>query len=214
MYVFVNQFDWIRNFDLVDSLNSEEGSLIASAISLAVFNDTDSLTSEDIKELDFEAYSVLHKYCDVAKVKNVLAYPIPRYFLEAEAEAIKDENTTIINTTYICCVGYLSASRRDILAQLSDKYVRLEGISTAIVFAVVEGNLEGCCRSSDVSLNLHEFTQKIFGKEYSGGKMSKSAGKVPLGFLSVDDHTSEDIKNKILEAVKVKILSIIKKELQ
>lgn len=205
-------YDWIKEADMLNSLEDEEGAVVASALLLGVFNDTDSLTSEDIQPLDFEAYQVLHKYCDVVKVKSVLAYPLPRYFLEAEAESMKPENTEIINTTFISCVGYVPASRRDILAQLSDKYARLEGISTAIVFAVVDGFLEGCCRSSDVSLNLHEFTQKIFGKEFSGGKFSKSAGKVPLGFLSVDDNADEDIKAKVMEAVKAKVLTLIKKE--
>jgi nanoRNase/pAp phosphatase (c-di-AMP/oligoRNAs hydrolase) len=206
-------YDWIKHFDLAERLgDDEEGVDVSTSILLAVFNDTDSLTSEDIQALDFEAYQSLHKYCDISKFKNTLAYPIPKYFLDVKMEAMRSENTHTLNTTHISCVGYLSANRRDILAQISDENVRLEGISTSIVFGIIDGNLEGCCRSSDVALNLHAFTQSIFGKEFSGGKFSKSAGKVPLGFLRPDENTGEELRGKILEAVKAKVLSLIEKE--
>ncbi len=206
-------YDWIKHFELLDKLEEDEEAITAStAILLAVFNDTDSLVSEDTQELDFEAYQTLHKYCDISKFKSILDYPIPRYFMDIKMESMRPENTHIINTTHISCVGYLSANKRDILAKISDDNVRLEGISTSIVFAIIDGNLEGCCRSSDVALNLHEFTQKIFGKEFSGGKFSKSAGKVPLGFLQPDENTDEELKSKILEAVRAKVLSLIEKE--
>jgi len=206
-------YDWIKHLNLIEKLEEdEEGAEVSTSILLAVFNDTDSLTSEDIQALDFEAYQNLHKYCDINKFKNTLAYPIPKYFLDVKMEAMKPENTHILNTTHISCVGYLSVNRRDILAQISDENVRLEGISTSIVFAIIDGNLEGCCRSSDVALNLHTFTQNIFGKEFSGGKFSKSAGKVPLGFLQADENTDEELKIKILAAVKAKVLSLIGKE--
>ncbi len=206
-------YDWIKHFNLVGKLGEdEEGMDVATSLVLAVFNDTDSLTSEDIQALDFEAYQNLHKCCDISKYKNTLNYPIPKYFPEVKMEAMKPENTHTLNTTHISCVGYLPANRRDILAQISDENVRLEGISTSIVFAIIDGYLEGCCRSSDVTLNLHAFTQNIFGKEFSGGKFSKSAGKVPLGFLKPDENTDEKLKGKILEAVKAKVLSLIEKE--
>jgi len=206
-------YDWIKHLNLIEKLEEdEEGAEVSTSILLAVFNDTDSLTSEDIQALDFEAYQNLHKYCDINKFKNTLAYPIPKYFLDVKMEAMKPENTHILNTTHISCVGYLLVNRRDILAQISDENVRLEGISTSIVFAIIDGNLEGCCRSSDVALNLHTFTQNIFGKEFSGGKFSKSAGKVPLGFLQADENTDEELKIKILAAVKAKVLSLIGKE--
>lgn len=206
-------YDWICLMNQTDNLVDEEGERVSSALLLAIFNDTDSLTSEDMKELDFTAYQNLHQKCDINKVKKVLAYPIPKYFLEAEAESIKPENTTLINTTYISCVGYISTSKRDVLAQLADKYARLEGVSTSIVFAVVGSNLEACFRSSDVSLDLHAFTQKILGKEYSGGKQGKAAGRVPLGFLASEGDDSET-RDRVLDAVKAKMLTIIKKEVE
>jgi len=205
-------YNWMEVLGVMDTLSDEEGAIVATSLLFAIHNDSDGLVSKELQKIDFEAYMGLHKFCDLQKLNNILNYQIPRYYLEAQAESMKPENTHILNTTYISCVGYLPKSRRDVLAQLSDNYVRLDGINTAIVFAIVDGNLEGCCRSSDVALNLHTFTQNIFGKEFSGGKLSKSAGKVPLGFLQADEHTDKNLRDKILEAVKAKVLSLIEKE--
>jgi nanoRNase/pAp phosphatase (c-di-AMP/oligoRNAs hydrolase) len=84
---------------------------------------------------------------------------------------------------------------------MADERSMLEGIETAFVFGIVGDNIEVCVRSVNLSVDVNSLCQKLFGKEYAGGKMGSGAAKIPMGFLSVSG-SSDDMREKMWESVK------------
>jgi nanoRNase/pAp phosphatase (c-di-AMP/oligoRNAs hydrolase) len=193
--------------------NSDEDKVVATALLLGIKIDTNDLLSENTSSVDYTAYQDLSKISDIGKISSILNYPLPKYLFELESESLKEENTSIVNTAYICSLGELPPSRRDALPEISDKLLRMEGISTSIVFAVIGNHLDCSVRSKDVSLDVNSFVQKIFGKEYSGGKSGGFGGaRIPLGFFGIEGENTE-VKKLIVDAIKAKLMAALQKEL-
>jgi len=77
----------------------------------------------------------------------------------------------------------------------------VEGIQTAIVFAIVGDHIEASVRSVGLSVDVNALCQKIFGKQYAGGKQGSGAAKIPMSFLDISD-CSDDVQEKMWESIK------------
>jgi len=205
-------FDYIDQSELEFS-SSDEDRIVATAMLLGIKTDTNDLLSENTVELDNRAYQCLAKVADISKISAIMNYPLPKYFFELETEASRKENTVQINASWVSFVGIISATKRDSLPMLADKFVRMEGISTSIVFAIVEDEIHASIRSDDVSLDVDAFCRKIFGKEYAGGKYGAGGARIPLKFFGVSNQ-EEEVKEHIAQAVKAIIVSKIEKEVR
>ena len=85
---------------------------------------------------------------------------------------------------------------------MAEERARVEGIDTAFVFGIVNDHLEVSVRSVGLAVDVNALCQKIFGKQYAGGKMGAGAAKVPLGFFNADLNVPEEVKEKVWEAIK------------
>ena len=183
------------NIDLASNMNEEELSKVATAMLFGVKTDTHDLMSENVTNVDFEAYQYLVRYVDRDDLVPIINYQLPAYYFEIRRRLEKEENRQIQGAFFVGGVGFLSAARRDSLPMLADERVRMEGITTAIIFALVEDCLEASVRSNNAAIDVNSFCQNIFGKEFAGGKHGAGAAKIPLGVLAVDSLT-EDIKEE------------------
>ena len=80
-------------------------------------------------------------------------------------------------------------------------------MSTAIVFAMVDGVIDISVRTSNPSLDINEFIKVAFGS--GGGKPGSGRARIetPL-FQNLPDHLSDDLFKIINEIVKHKALQI------
>jgi len=90
-----------------------------------------------------------------------------------------------------CLVSSLGRIReRDIVPQAADYLLQLEGVSTTVVFGIVDDNVYLSGRTSNSQLHIGDVMKETFDQVGSaGGHHDMAGGKVPLGFLgSVDDN--------------------------
>jgi len=205
-------YDLMLKYDMMFDVASptEAERVIATAMIMGIKTDTRDLLSETCTQLDGDAYMFLRDFADMSKLDSIINYPLPKYLYDLENDAIKEENCVEINDTYVAYLGVLSANRRDTLPHIADKMMRMQGVTTSIIFAIVEDDIQGCVRSTDVSLDVDAFVKKIFGKN-AGGKYGAGAGKIPLDFFALTSQNDE-IKETISLAVKQTVIAKIEKE--
>ncbi|GGM51014.1 DHH family phosphoesterase [Haloarcula argentinensis] len=111
-----------------------------------------------------------------------------------------------------CLVSSLGRIReRDIIPQAADYLLQLEGVSTTIVYAIVDDNIYLSGRTSNPQLHIGDVMKETFDQVGSaGGHHDMAGGQVPLGFVgSVDDGDDAAI-NLINQSMKARIFDALK----
>lgn len=183
--------------------DSEDGKILATALVAGIFTDTNSLMSDNIASLDFEAYQNLLKKVDKQKLKSVMNYPLPSYLFELRQRSFLKENQIIEESVIIAGIGIINQSKRDALPIIADELLRMNGISTSIVFAIIGDNIDISVRSSDITLDVSKFVQSVFGS--GGGKQGAGRAIIPLGFFSLNGN--DEINNDIWEVAKKMVMN-------
>lgn len=191
---------------------TEEDQVVATALLFGIITDTNNLLSENVTNLDFEAFTYLRERANLSHVQEIKSYPIPAYFFDYEATASAEDNKIETNGTLVSFVGVLSPQRRDVLPYLADRLMRKEATDTTIIMAIVDNHLEASIRSQKVSLDVNEFAQKMFGEDFAGGKRGSAGAKVPMGIFNVPEDDST-LKEEIIEVTKNMLFSKIKREI-
>ncbi len=180
----------------------EEEANVATALLFGIESDTGNLVSESTRQLDIDCFLYLIKRIDINVMTEIRDYPIPRYFFELEEIAIK--NKQIVGSVLVTGLEYLKADRRDSLAFMADKLLRMEGIETVVVFGIIDDHLVASLRTVNKSLSLNSLCHAIFGEQYSGAKTRAGGARVPLGIIApqnADDH----VRSMVWEALKTKL---------
>jgi len=193
--------------------DEEEGRSIATTMLIGIKTDTNDLLSDTTMDIDHNAYQKLAKCADMTKVSAILNYPLPKYLFDIESQALNSDNSKQINAALVSYIGIISVTKRDCLPILSDKFIRMEGITTSVVFSVIEDYVEVSVRSKDVTLDVDDFCKRAFGKDCSGGKYGSGGARIPLGFFSLSQQQSEEVKEKLSEAIKFSMMEKIEKEI-
>ncbi|ASJ07021.1 DHH family phosphoesterase [Thermococcus pacificus] len=187
-------------------LNISLSPLLATALFYGIYIDTkkfSKLSHVDLKAIEFLAGKVDYELLD--KIEHP---DISTETAEILARAIL--NRRIYKNVVISNVGFIT--NRDAIAESADFLLRLEGITTVLVFGIVDDRIEMSARTRDVRVNIGAVLREAFGDIGSGGGHSQSGGaRVPLGiFKLAKDKNSllrlveEAITEKFLEALKVK----------
>ena len=189
--------------------SDEHDAIIATALLMGIKTDTSDLVSDNITDLDFQAYRNLLEHVNQRHLSAIISYPIPPHFFELRSNLDQEENIRSDGGVFVGGVGYISSSKRDALPALAEERARVEGIETAFVFGIVGENIEVSVRSVGLSVDVNALCQKLFGKQYAGGKMGAGAAKIPLGFMALDPNVPNEVKDKVWEAVKERIIDKI-----
>jgi nanoRNase/pAp phosphatase (c-di-AMP/oligoRNAs hydrolase) len=187
----------------------DDDSILATALVLGIKTDTQNLVSENTTDLEYKATQSLMPIVNKQHLASIEDYPIPSYFFDLRSRLDNKENIFSEGSLFIGGLGYISTSRRDVIPAMADERKRMEGVETAIIFAIVDDHVEVSVRSQSVSVDVNGLCQKIFGKEHGGGKSGAGAAKVPMDFLSISQHTPDEIKDKMWEAVKALVFDKI-----
>lgn len=182
--------------------SNERDAVVATALLIGIKTDTSDLVSENVTNLDFDAYKNLIGCINKRHLSSIINYPIPPYHFEIRSKLDQEENIKEENGVFVGGVGYISPAKRDSLPTMAEERARVEGIETAFVFAIVGENIEVSVRSAGLSVDVHSLCQKIFGKQYAGGKMGAGAAKIPMGFFVIEHGMDDDIREKTWQSVK------------
>lgn len=195
-------WEYLKKEEIEFDKNSDEDSVVATALLVGIKTDTQDLVTENVTNLDFEAYKSLMHHIDRGKLSSIINYPIPSYQLELRNKLDTEGNFKMDNGVFVGGIGNISTSKRDVLPILADERSRLEDVNTAFIFAIVGDDLCVSVRSINLAVDVNALCQKIFGKDNAGGKQGAGAAKLPLGFFVVNPDSPQEIKDKQWEFVR------------
>ncbi|ASJ15804.1 phosphoesterase [Thermococcus chitonophagus] len=179
---------------------------LATALFYGMYIDTkkfSKLSRIDIKAIEFLTGKVNYDLLDKIEFPDISTETA-----EILARAIL--NRKIYKNVVISNVGFIA--NRDAIAEAADFLLRLEGITTVLVFGIVDDRIEISARTRDVRINIGAIMKEAFGDIGSGGGHAQAGGaRIPLGiFKLAKDKTSllrlveEAITEKFLEALGMK----------
>lgn len=203
---------WEYLQDVGYSYEGDEGKLLATALVVGITTDTDSLMSDNTADLDFQAYQDLLNKADKQKLNSIMKYPLPPYLFDLRHRAFLDENRRIEEGTVVSGIGVISSTKRDALPIIAEEFLRMSGITTTVVFAVIDDVIDISVRSKDITMDVGSFLQKVFG--IGGGKQGAGRARIPLGYLKVDGNPeyNEKLWDLIKETTFAKVFSRVKGE--
>lgn len=171
------------------NFESEEGAKLATAIAIGIMTDTKNGGSPNSSPLDFEALGFVLTHKDAKLYDELQNYPKPSYY--NDMFVLGWQNKVQHGTVLVTGLGPLPKQRCGVISDLAEKYAETEGVTTAVVCAIVDNDIEISVRSSNNSLNVHEFVQSAFGS--GGGKRGagRAVVKMPLLFQNLrEDHNT------------------------
>jgi len=195
--------------------SSEDGKILATALVTGISTDTDTLMSDNVSDLDFQAFQALKPHVDKLKLMGIMRYPLPPYLFELRQKAFQDDNKCMEESTMVSGIGIIAQAKRDALPIIADEFLRMTGVTTAVVFAIVkdeEEYIDICVRSKNQTVDVGGFLQKVFGT--GGGKQGAGRARIPLGFFSTNGNTgvNDEIWSLVNKLVHKKVFADVKGE--
>jgi len=170
-----------------------EYSDVFTALLLGIRTDTNDLISENMIKDDFSAYQDLLEVSDKEKLQKVMNYPLPRYSYDKRLLLHKEGNSSESNGIFVGGIGFISETQRDVISVLAEEYARMDSISTALIFAIVDkSKLQISVRSSNVSLDVGAMCKEMFSG-FGGGTSYKGGASIPLNFYSSLENGERDM---------------------
>lgn len=184
--------------------NTDEGSILATAVVIGIETDTNNFKDEVSTPLDVEAYSYCLLRKDHQTFLSIENYPKPAYY--NDMFSLGWENKVLTGTVCIAGLGVIAEGRSGVISDLAEKYCETHGINTSLVAAMVEGEIVVSMRSSNTSLDVNEF-MKTFG---GGGKRGAGAAriKLPVGiFGGADEDDRKSVFDSYFSIITKKVIS-------
>lgn len=188
----------------VQELDFEISSNLATALLYGIRTDTSEF-KRNTSAVDLTSAAFLHGLAEQDLLAQIETPSMSAETMDVLGEAIK--NKKIEGSYLLSNVGFIHD--RDTLPQAADHLLKLEGISTVLVFGMTDDKIHLSSRSKDIRVNIGDIIGRAFGDIGSaGGHQRTAAAQIPLGiFMGVKD------KNLLLkladEAVRRRFLTIV-----
>lgn len=174
------------------------GPKLATALYFGLHNDTKSFASH-MTAVDFGAMQFLNELKDTELFTEIHEYKLPNYIFELEQAG--QENKRHKGSLLVAGLGVLPASKRDGIAHVADRMVRLDDVTTVVIHAIIEDRIQASVRSKDNNLDTNEYVQQLFGSRYAGAKQGSGGAQVPIGFLAPGEDQDEGTRNLLTRYV-------------
>ncbi|NJE26830.1 phosphoesterase [Thermococcus sp. MV5] len=192
--------------EYLQNLNMEVSNILGTSLFYGIYIDTKKFSK--LSTTDLEALEFLTGKVDYEILEKIEYPDISIETAEILAKAIL--NRKAFKNVVISNVGFIT--NRDAIPESADFLLRLEGVTTVVVFGIVDDRIEISARTRDVRVNVGRVLKDAFGDIGSGGGHPQSGGaRIPLGiFKLAKDKSSllklveEAITEKFLEALNVK----------
>ncbi|AAG20850.1 MULTISPECIES: DHH family phosphoesterase [Halobacterium] len=157
---------------------------LATALLFALHRETLDFNRETTST-EHAAACVLHPHAD----HNIIEELTNSVFTPETISGIGDAiaNREVRGSCLVSSLGWIR--ERDAVPQAADYLLQLEGVSTTIVYGIVDDNVHLSGRTSNSQLHIGNVMEETFDQVGSaGGHHDMAGGQVPLGFIgSVDD---------------------------
>ncbi len=195
--------EYLRELKIVPSR------ILATALFFGIKSETDEF-KRNTRTADFYAAAYLYPFVDHEMIEKMEGPAISTETLDVLGTAIK--NRQIYSSFLISFAGFIND--RDALPQAADFLLRLEGISTVLVFGVIKDTVYLSARNKDVRINIGEVLRRAFGDVGSaGGHAHAAGGQIPLGIFG-DVSDREALSKLLTEAIKRRFLSALGVEIK
>jgi hypothetical protein len=128
-------------FDVLDKLSPAE----RAAAALGIYTDTSALL-HGATPLDFKMFEVLTRAEETQDILDELRdYRVPPEWLLYRAAAFRNQEVT--GAVRVAPVGFVRIEHRDVIAEIANELLRVEGTSIAITLAVTTRGVEASVRA-------------------------------------------------------------------
>jgi len=188
------------------ALNISVDSMLGTALFYGIYTDTKKFSR--LSRMELEAVEFLANRINYELLEKIENPDISTEAAEILAKAVL--NRRAYKNVLISNVGFIT--NRDAVPQAADFLLRLEGVSTVLVFGIVDDRIEISARTRDVRVNIGQALKEAFGDIGSAGGHTQMGGaRISLGiFKLAKDKNSllrlveEAITEKFLEALRIK----------
>ncbi len=184
---------------------------LATALALGIKTDTIEFRSEVTSDDDMKAYRILSRFISDDKFAKIVNYELPEYMFDFEVTAW--DNRTQEAPNFITGLEYVDEKSSDCIPYLADKYMRLRGIQTVVVYGCVGNTIRASVRTSSASFDCDQLCKEIFGENNAGAKHGIGGARVAYSIFDLGDMDDDD-KKKIWEVTKSQIERKFKKATQ
>lgn len=171
---------------------------LATALFYGIQSDTQDLGRE-ATAADIQAYRDLFLVADKKKLSKIHLAPVPADYFRMLADSLSScviAGGTVISFVHDC-------SNVDMIAEVADRLMRLEGIRTAVCYGVFNDTIHLSVRAADARGNAAVRVRRVVRQWGSGGGHRVMAGgRVPLG----------DDPERRLELVRERILRVFARD--
>lgn len=170
---------------------------IATALSIGIATDTCYCQNEGTTEYDHDSSKELFPYRNPEAMQKILKFKKNKVWVQKMAEAAM--RAVIKDSVAIVGLGLLTGKQRDLIAVMADEMLTWDGVDTAIVFAIVDGErLEGSVRTMNPAVSAAKLCHDL-GQDRGGagwGHSKKAAYKYNLGGMSICHNDDDEIQEK------------------
>jgi nanoRNase/pAp phosphatase (c-di-AMP/oligoRNAs hydrolase) len=201
--------EYLEQSGIVLDRDKDEHRKVATALMLGIRSDTARLVNADAFDHIRAAY--IAPYVDRELLKRVESQTRSRQTLDVIRKAL--DNMIQHGAFVIAGVGNLRAAHKDAVPQAADFLLNVEGIESSLVYANVEGTVQGSLRTKSDQLDPDQFLKQVFGKDengrhYGGGRHQMGGFQIQLGYLSRHSE-QEDLWDLIKQSVETDVLRVL-----
>lgn len=175
MAFILRELETELNFDKALRVN------IATALYYGIQTDTDDFLHAF--PLDEEAVKNISPYCDNRLIGEISSIPFSKETIDFFTLAL--ENRVLYKDWFISGIGFIDETYRDAVAIIGDFLLKLEDISTAVVFFIIEKKdgltLNVSFRTKNEEFNLNALIKRITSE--GGARKYKGAYQVNLDYF-------------------------------
>lgn len=198
--VVIAQIDDGATSTTVTSLLEEAGVIPDQRVATALLYGIRAGTQEFRRvrsKSDYQAASFLHDYADHGRIEALRSPGMGAETFDVIGTGIDNrerrESVAVTNVGTVPNVGALE--------QAADTMLRLDGVSSAAVFGVLDDAVVAACRVEDVRTNAKEVLESAFDDaETVGGNTEAATVRVPLGLFSQVDETHQGTLDELIDA--------------
>ena len=170
----------------------EEGTKeLATALAIGIKTDTLDFLNETTTPDDFQAFRLLSRHLSDEKFGRIVNYEFPPYVLDYEQTAWKNKRPEF-QPHFITGLGYVDESKSDCIPTIADKFMRLQGVQTVIVYGVVGNSIRASVRTSSAALDCQTLCDDVFGKGNGGAKHGIGGARVQFNIFFPLEMNKED----------------------
>jgi nanoRNase/pAp phosphatase (c-di-AMP/oligoRNAs hydrolase) len=166
--------------EYLDRHGQEIDTAVATALLFGIHIDTDGFR-RGVSAQDFEAAAQLIDIANLETLERIESPSIDRGTFDVLARAI--DSRRVEDNVVLSFVG--SIQTRDVLPQAADRLLSLDGVTTTLVYGIVDGTVHVSARSRAGGLDLGETVRDAFGQlGTAGGHVDMAGAQLELGVFA------------------------------